>query len=190
MKKTLKNRVFKKKDFISNDGFVTSTWGPSQWHFLHTISFNYPTFPTDFEKEHYMNYVLSLEHVLPCKYCRDNLRDNFKKLPLTMEQMKNRETFSKYIYNLHELVNKRLKKKSKLTYADVRERYEHLRSRCLVSQPKKICKKTKKKKELGCTEPLYGNKSMSIIKIVPFNNKTTTFQIEKKCLKHYSTSNT
>ena len=44
--------------------------------------------------------------------------------------MKNRYTFSKYIYKLHEKVNTLLNKKSGLTYCDVRERYEHFRSRC------------------------------------------------------------
>ena len=43
--------------------------------------------------------------------------------------MKNRFTFSKYIYDLHEIVNKMLKKKSNLSYCDVRERYEHFRAR-------------------------------------------------------------
>ena len=37
-----------------------------------------------------------------------------------MEVMKSRETFSKYIYDLHELVNKMLNKKSNLSYCDVK----------------------------------------------------------------------
>ena len=43
--------------------------------------------------------------------------------------------------------------------------------------------KTKKKKEKGCTEPLYGKKSKCIIKIVPKEKKCKTFQIDKKCIK-------
>ena len=64
-----------------------------------------------------------------------NLKTNLKQMPLTMEQMKSRETFSRYIYELHELVNKMLKKKSNLSYCDVRERYEHFRSRCTEEKP-------------------------------------------------------
>jgi hypothetical protein len=37
----LTNRVFKKGDFYSGDGFLTSVWGPAIWHSLHIISFNY-----------------------------------------------------------------------------------------------------------------------------------------------------
>jgi hypothetical protein len=40
------------------------------------------------------------------------------------------------VYKLHETVNKMLKKKSGLTYCDVRERYEHFRSRCTDEKPK------------------------------------------------------
>jgi hypothetical protein len=104
--------------------------------------------------------------------------------------MKNRETFSRYIYNLHELVNKMLKKESGLSYADVRERYEHFRSRCTLEKPmlfkfedKTKTKKNRDKKEKGCTEPLYGKKSKCIIKIVPQEEKGETMQIDDKCIK-------
>ena len=68
-KKTKK--TFKKKDFNAPDGFLTSIWGPALWHALHTISFNYPTNPTDKDKENYRDFMLSLVNILPCKYCRN-----------------------------------------------------------------------------------------------------------------------
>jgi len=184
-----KNRTFKKNDYLSGDGMLTSVWGPSMWHYLHIMSFNYPVVPTSENKKYYREFVLNLRHVLPCKYCRMNLTTNFKQMPLTMACMKSRETFSKYIYDLHELVNKLLNKKSNLTYADVRERYEHFRSRCTEEKPKlfKLMKtktmKNKSKKEKGCTEPLYGKKSKCIIKIVPQEEKSDTFQMDNKCKK-------
>ena len=61
MRKTRKKntkRVFKKGDFYSGDGFLTSVWGPAIWHSLHIISFNYPVKPTNEEKNQYRNYVL------------------------------------------------------------------------------------------------------------------------------------
>ena len=188
-----KNRTFKKNDYLSGDGMLTSVWGPSMWHYLHIMSFNYPVTPSTEDKKNYRDFVLNLQNVLPCKYCRMNLKTNFKQMPLKMACMQNRETFSKYIYDLHELVNKLLKKKSNLTYGDVRERYEHFRSRCTEEKPRlfKVVKtnnknktmKNKSKKEKGCTEPLYGKKSKCIIKIVPQEEKTDTFQMDKKCHK-------
>jgi hypothetical protein len=193
--KKLKTRTFKKKDYISGDGMLTTVWGPSMWHYLHTMSFNYPIEPTPENKKYYKEFILNLQHVLPCKYCRINLTENFKKKPLTEECMKNRDSFSRYVYELHELVNRMLKKKSNLTFCDVRERYEHFRSRCTDENPKifKFVKeknnptKTKtrknKGKEKGCTEPLYGKKSKCVIKIIPQEDKEATFQMDKKCIK-------
>jgi hypothetical protein len=185
--KTRKVRVFKKSDYNAGDGMITSAWGPAIWHSLHMMSFNYPVNPTSEDKRNYRNFVLNLRHILPCKYCRMNLKTNFKQLPLKMSDMKNRETFSRYIYELHELVNKMLHKKSNLSYCDVRERYEHFRARCTEEKPKlfkfKKLAKTERKKEKGCTEPLYGKKAKCIIKIVPQEEKSDTFQMDKKCMK-------
>jgi hypothetical protein len=184
---TKKQRTFKKKDFLSGDGMLTTIWGPSMWHFLHTMSFNYPVKPTKEDKEHYRDFILSLQHVLPCKYCRQNLKTNLKGNPLTMSDMESRDTFSRYIYKLHETINKLLGKKSGLSYCDVRERYEHFRSRCTQDSQKILKIKTLKNKnkttEKGCTEPLYGKKAKCVIKIVPQEEKCKTLQIDKKCIK-------
>ena len=182
-----KNKTFKKKDYLSSDGMLTSVWGPSMWHYLHTMSFNYPVKPSYEQKIKYKEFVYNLQHTLPCKYCRINLKNNFKILPLTMKCMESRDSFSRYIYNLHETINKMLKKKSGLSFCDVRERYEHFRSRCTQDETQKrlfSIKKTKEiTKESGCTVPLYGKKSKCIIKIVPKEKKCKTFQIDKKCIK-------
>lgn len=169
--------VFMKNDFKSGDGMLTTVWGPSLWHSLHAISFNYPLQPTRRDKINYKRFIKQLQYVLPCKYCRINLKENFKCLPLLDKDMKNRETFSRYVYKLHELINKMLKKKSGLSYQDVRERYEHFRARCNKG---KIVS-TLPKKEKGCVDPLYGNKSKCVIKIVPQQTKCDTFQMNNKC---------
>lgn len=183
-------KVFTKKDFSSGDGMVTKIWGPMIWMSLHTISFNYPEKPSPEDKKNYRNFIYNLRYVLPCKYCRINLKKNLKQKPLQMCDMKNRETFSRYIYELHELVNKMLDKKSNLSYCDVRERYEHFRSRCTEEHPKifnyirkPLTNKTETEKEKGCTEPLYGKKSKCVINIVPQEDKIATFQMNEKCIK-------
>ena len=84
-----------------------------------------------------------------------------------------------------------LGKKSGLKYCDVRERYEHFRSRCTQDvknavsskELKTHLRKTKRKKEKGCTEPLYGKKSQCVVKIIPQNKKIPSFQMDKKCMK-------
>lgn len=191
-KKTKKLRVYNKNDYKSGDGMLTSVWGPSLWHYLHTMSFNYPVCPTNEDKKNYKKFILSLNNVLPCKYCRKNLKNNLKAVPLTKKALSNRTNFSKWMYCLHEHINKMLNKKSGLKYCQVRERYEHFRSRCTldINEMKDIIKKRNKeknkktkKKEKGCTDPLYGKKSKCLIRIVPKENREATLKIDKQCLK-------
>jgi hypothetical protein len=63
--KSNQNRVFTKKDYNAGDGMLTSVWGPPMWHYLHTMSFNYPVNPTPEDKKHYRDFVLNLRYVLP-----------------------------------------------------------------------------------------------------------------------------
>ena len=160
---------------------LTTVWGPSMWHYLHTMSFNYPTNPSAIDKKRYRDFMLSLQHTLPCKYCRDNLRRNYRESPLEACVMKNRDTFSRYVYALHERINRLLGKKSGLSYCDVRERYEHFRARCTDEKPRMI--KPRETSEKGCTEPLYGKKAKCVIRIVPQDTKCKTLDVDDKCIK-------
>jgi hypothetical protein len=179
-------KVYDDKDFKSKDGMLTSVWGPSLWHYLHTMSFNYPIKPTETDKKYYKQFVMSLKHVLPCKYCRMNLRKNLKAVPLTDTVLKTRANFARWMYDFHEHINTMLKKKSGLSFEEVRERYEHFRARCSETSVDKIVEelnKIKKKREKGCETPLYGHKSKCIIKIVPTETKEKTFQMDDACVK-------
>ena len=187
----MNNQIFNISDFNSGDGMLTSVWGPSLWHSLHTISFNYPTNPTKEQKKKYYTLFMLLKDVLPCKYCRENYKKNIKTVPLTMKTMKNRKTLSTWLYKLHEEINCMLGKKSNLTYDDVRNRYEMFRSRCLDKKSRKNKDKPKntsktlrktKKKEKGCVKPLYGVKSKCVINIVPKDTKCKTFNVSDKCI--------
>ena len=186
--------VYGQEDYHSNDGMLTTVWGPGIWHYLHTMSFNYPVNPTREEKHHYRDFVLGLKYVLPCGKCRKNLAKNFRRLPLTMAAMESRDTFSKYMYDLHETVNHMLEKRSGLSYADVRERYEHFRARCVQPLDKEEqlggARKTRRNKkvkkvndEKGCVVPLYGQKARCILQIVPQEVKSATIQIDGRCIK-------
>jgi hypothetical protein len=73
-----------------------------------------------------------------------------------------------------------LSKKSDLTYEEVRNTYENFRSRCIKNE-KPI--KTKKKKESGCTKPLYGKKAKCLLRIVPQEDKDKPFHVDSQCIK-------
>jgi len=171
------SNTFNNNHFNSGDGMLTSIWGPSLWHFLHTMSFNYPVNPTNEQKRHYYEFIMSLQNILPCRYCRENLPKNLKKAGWNKHKLRNRASFSKFIYNLHQEVNCMLGKSFHLSYCEVRDRYEHFRSRCLKK------KKPKKDKNLedGCVDSLYGKKSKCILQIVPKDSKRATFKMSPKC---------
>jgi len=123
--------LYTKEEYNSGDGMLTTIWGPGLWHYLHTMSFNYPVNPTQEDKKVLSGFYFTIENMYYlATICRINLVKNLKELPLTYEHMKSRYTFSKYIYLLHEHINKMLGKTSNLSYDDVRERYEHFRARC------------------------------------------------------------
>jgi len=76
-----------------------------------------------------------------------NFKKNLKSIPLTNKVLKNRYNFSKWMYDMHEHINKMLGKKSGLTYSAVRDRYEHFRARCL-NKPEEHKSKIEKTKSL------------------------------------------
>lgn len=167
--------VFDEAATKSGDGMLTTVWGPSFWHVLHTMSFNYPVKPDEGTKKTYQKFMLTLTKVLPCKYCRENLVKIYATTPPSNEAMQSRETFSRYVYELHEAVNANLKKVSGLSYEAVKQRYEHFRARCTTKTVSV---------EKGCTEPVYtGEKAKCVLKIVPQTYKCPTFQVNQKCLK-------
>jgi hypothetical protein len=185
--KKRKGKTYSSSDYKSNEGMLTTIWGPSLWHTLHVMSFNYPINPTAKNKKDYKRFVNCLRCTLPCGKCRKNLKKNLKDLPLRNKDLKNRERFSRWMFNLHEMINTMLKKKSGLTYEVVRDRYEHFRSRCTDDKNKTRKNKTRKKKcikkEDGCIVPLYGKKSKCLIRIVPNDSKAKTLKIDKKCIR-------
>ena len=143
-------------DYKSDNGMFPTVWGPLMWHFLHIMSFNYPNNPDIKTKKYYYNFILNLQNVLPCKICRNNLKKNLKQLKFSIKtHMKNRYTFSKFIYSLHDKVNKMLGKKASPNYVDVRNFYE-----CFLAKYSK-----KNNKEIGCNIPKHYKKYKCIIGI-------------------------
>ena len=162
------SKVFNEEDFNSGNGMITTVWGPPLWFSLHTMSFNYPVNPTKEQKQQYYAYFTSLQWTLSCKYCRENYKNNLKVLPLNKEALKNRENLSRWLYNLHNMVNRNLGKENYKTYEEIRELYENFRARCTVNYKREETKE-EDKIEKGCTEPLYGVKPKGVVAVMPYD---------------------
>ena len=183
----------KKSDYENDNGMLTTVWGPSLWHSIHTISFNYPVQPTKQEQADYYKFIMSLEKVLPCKYCRENFPKNMravnkrKRTTLKRALARGRAGFSRYMYDFHNEVNVMLGKPITLTYKQVKERYENFRARCTLKKSEaemQECKRNIKrmKREKGCTESLYGMKSRCVIVTLPADGpKCDSFMMDDKC---------
>lgn len=129
-----------------NNGLITKIWGGPGWTFNHAITFGYPINPTETQKKEYKNYFMSLGDVLPCKYCRDSYHKFITtgETALTNDKLKNRDTLTKWFYDVHNAVNDKLEVDYGVTYQDVIQKYESFRARC----DKQI------KKNTGCIVPL------------------------------------
>lgn len=116
----------------STFGLLTKIWGPHFWETLHCASFGYPINPTEDERTHYKNFFTSVGHVLPCIYCRKSYLEFIRTEPTILDDkvMANRETLTKWVYDMHQRVNKKLEMEYNITYDEVVHKYETFRARC------------------------------------------------------------
>ena len=85
-------------------------WGPSAWDFLHTITFNYPSRPTQSDMEQAILFFKSLGNMLPCVVCQEHYKENIKKFPIELAVI-SRERLIAWLVNIHNQVNIVLGKK-------------------------------------------------------------------------------
>ena len=130
----------------SKNGMQTRVWGPAGWVFLHSIAQNYPTEPTSLQKKEYLQFFKSIGNVLPCRYCRESYQQFIKEpdTQLNIDVMKNRTTFSEWLYLVHDKVNKKLGITKNVSFKEVTEKYESFRSKCTKSPTIPVH---------GCTNP-------------------------------------
>ncbi len=176
---TSKKAMFTEEDYMSNDGMQTAIFGPLFWGAIHMVSFNYPVHPTDEQKKAYHDWLMATGNVLPCRYCRDNFKENVRCASMS-DDYESRDTFSRFCYRLHQKVNEMLKKKTNPSFEEVRDMYEGFRSRCLTSEQKASLEH--ENKELGCVIPKHdGTKGKCVIAVVPRDTITETFRVDEKC---------
>lgn len=100
-------------------------WGPHLWFVLHTITFNYPVQPNSDDKRNYKNFLLSLQYILPCNICRKHYKRHIHEHPPN-KALKNRDSFIKWMIDLHNEVNGETGKKSTYTYKEIINKYEKI----------------------------------------------------------------
>jgi hypothetical protein len=93
----------------------TRFWGPSGWTLLHLIASDTLT-PA--RRAAVKEWFELLEYVLPCKYCRASFHDYMQVQPLTDQVLTSPAIFGKWLYDIHNRVNAKLRAQGLLMTAD------------------------------------------------------------------------
>ena len=183
--------VFCDEQYSSGDGFMTYTWGPAVWHFLHITSLNYrPVMQNE-----YKNMLKYVGRTLPCGHCRRNFDKNMEQAETdfkrsvwasqnTSNPYENRESFSRFVWHLHHCVNTMLDKDMSCepTYEKMRDDLEQFRARCVTKED--LVKATMQAKEGGCTAALHKAHSKPRLQLVfrPKEEEPDAMWIDPKCV--------
>lgn len=92
-------------------------WGPHAWIFLHSITLEYPDYPTGEDKRNMSNFMNSLKYVLPCEKCRINFENHLEQYPLTNDILSSKSNLIKWLIDIHNSVNK-MNNKRVLSYEE------------------------------------------------------------------------
>lgn len=112
-------------NFIKIDAEYSETWGSSFWITSHTVASAYPEEnPTEEEKGHFRQFFDTFEHILPCKKCREFWKLVLEERPLTDAVLTNRISLSRWVLDVHNMVNVHLDKKRVFTWKQLVSRYQ------------------------------------------------------------------
>jgi hypothetical protein len=81
-------------------------WGPHLWKFMHYFTLSYPEEPTEEDKDNLYNFFNTIQTVLPCEKCRYNFKSHLEKTPLTEEILSNNINVIRWLFDIHNEVNK------------------------------------------------------------------------------------
>ncbi len=139
----------------SNNGIRPSFWGSCAWEFLFSaIAGAYPVKIDPDNKQHiktmrqFIAMLHSLEHTIPCVWCRHSFGTYLKELPI-IEYTSTRRRMMRWLYVIHDKVNKKLIKQEydqlkkavaelsskKLTKVQLRAKVAALRARICKTKP-------------------------------------------------------
>lgn len=84
-------------------GINPKLWGPCAWVLIHYIALSYPEKPTPGDADDYRAFFASLQHVLPCQKCRENLASHLNLIPPDKALVEGRDALFKWTVDLHNI---------------------------------------------------------------------------------------
>ena len=143
--------------------------------FLHCIAFNFPLVPTRKQKADYIRFFKTIGDVLPCKYCRLCYGKMVREGPfkLTLKTVRDRRTFSKWLYKIHKAVTDRTSKKKTPPFKEIADTYNSFRASCSSKVDNKV---------QGCITPAVGAKKKSRVSIYPREcHRGPSVSVDRRC---------
>lgn len=128
-------------DNDEHNNMIPAIWGPSMWLVLHSITFCYPNNPSDEIKQTHKSFFELLGDILPCIHCRDSYKKLIKNglTKLDDNVLKNRQTLTTWLYNIHEAVNYKIGVDYGVCYSDVVEKYDSFKISCQKNNTNATC---------------------------------------------------
>lgn len=99
-------------------------WGPHYWFVLHTIALTYPLKPNETVRKKYYDFIENLPIFIPIENIGNYFSELLDKYPVT-PYLDSRESFIKWVYFIHNEVNKSLGYEE-LTLSESLEKYYKL----------------------------------------------------------------
>lgn len=99
-------------------------WGPAVWTTMHIFTFKYPDTPTQDDRNRAIKFFELVPFYLPCGVCGLHFVATLKSNPLTDQTLTSRETLSRWLVDVHNAVNRRLRK-PELSYTEALNIYVH-----------------------------------------------------------------
>lgn len=97
-------------------------WGPHVWKAMHFIAAGYPNNPTSANKKNYKRLYKSLGCTLPCGNCAKSYRNYMRQLNID-NFLGSKKKLMYWVYLIHNKVNKKLRKKVKISFKTVCKRH-------------------------------------------------------------------
>lgn len=85
-------------------------WGKPFWNVMHSVTFTYPDKPTDDDKARVRAFFSIIPHFLPCSICGLHFIKEMSDKPLTDDVLASMDSLSRWLVDLHNNVNIRIKK--------------------------------------------------------------------------------
>jgi hypothetical protein len=92
---------------IVNQGYNKRTegWGGDFWRVAHSVTFQHPDNPTEEDKRIVRAFFHVFSDVVPCSSCGEHFKQHMIDYPLTDEVLANKENLSRWLHEIHNIVN-------------------------------------------------------------------------------------